>query len=72
MSYLLKPRSKLRLRTGHDGYVDNEPDVYSEKASTYSYDQVDGDTQEKREETVKVDIDRAPADDRCLVSLANP
>lgn len=55
-------KSAMRLRTGHDGCVDDEPSVYCDRASTYSHDQVDRDAQEKREETAKADVDQARAD----------
>lgn len=45
----------MRLRTGHDGCVDDEPGVYCDRASTYCHDQVYGVAQEKREETAKAD-----------------
>ena len=52
----------MRVRTGHDGCVDDEPGAYCDRASTYGHDQVDGDAQAKRKETAEAGVDQARAD----------
>lgn len=51
----------MRLRTGHDGGVDDEPGAYCDRASTCGHDQVDGDAQVEREETAKACVDQTSA-----------
>lgn len=52
----------MRLRTGHDGCVDDEPGAYCDRVNTYGHDQVNGDAQVKMDETSKAGVDPARAD----------